>query len=258
MRAMGTVFAVANQKGGVGKTTTCVNLAVYLASSGRRVLLVDLDPQCNATSSLDMRGAGRSIYDSVVSGGSLEGCVALSRRMGLDVVPSDSALAAAEVELAGEPGREYRLRDALAPLSERYEVILLDCPPSLGLMTVNALAAASAVVVPIQCEYLALEGLSQLMGTIGMVRSVLNPSLGLFGIVMTMFDGRTRLARQVVDEVRRHYPRELFCTLIPRSVYLSEAPSYGQSIFEYHPASKAARAYQMLGEEFIRRLDDRG
>ena len=251
---MAKVYAVANQKGGVGKTTTAVSLAAHLANAGKRVLLIDIDPQGNATSSLGLAVDGRSLYDSLVGDEDLQGVVLLSRRMGLDVVPANRTLAAAEVELVPREAREYRLRTALQPVAARYDVVLLDCPPSLGLLTVNALSAADGLVVPIQCEYLALEGLGQLTGTLGMVQGRLNPALELFGIVMTMFDSRTRLSKQVVDEVRKHYPRKLFRTLIPRSVYLSEAPSYGQSIFEYHGASKAAQAYASLGDEFLARL----
>lgn len=254
MRQMAYVFAVANQKGGVGKTTTSVSLAAWLAGTGKRVLLVDLDPQGNASSSLGVQASDRSLYDALVSGDPLQQGVVLSRRIGLDVAPSGPALAAAEVELVPLHGREYRLREALCPMESRYDVVILDCPPSLGLLTVNALTVAQGLVAPVQCEYLALEGMGQLMGTLGMVRSRLNSRLDLFGIVMTMFDSRTRLSRQVVEEVRNHYPRKLFQTLIPRSVYLSEAPSYGQSIFEYHGASKAAQAYANLGQEFLSRM----
>ncbi len=217
-------------------------------------MLIDLDPQGNASSSLGVTSGEHSLYDTLVAGVPLQGAVALSRRVGLDVVPSGPALAAAEVELVPVERREYRLREALRPLQPRYDLVVLDCPPSLGLLTVNALSAAQGLVAPIQCEYLALEGLGQLTGTLGMVRSRLNTELDLFGIVMTMFDSRTRLSRQVVEEVQKHYPRILFRTLIPRSVYLSEAPSYGQSIFEYHGASKAAQAYASLGEEFLARV----
>lgn len=251
---MARVIAVANQKGGVGKTTTCVNLAAYAAGAGRRVLLVDLDPQGNASSSLGVAPGERTLYDALIGGEPPERAVALSRRMGLDVVPSGAALAAAEVELVGIDGREYRLRETLRPLLPRYDLLLLDCPPSLGLLTVNAFCASDGVLAPMQCEYLALEGLGQLTGTVEMVRGRLNASFDLFGIVMTMYDGRTRLARQVVEEVSKHYPRKVFPTLIPRSVYLSEAPSYGQSIFEYHPSSKAAQAYSSLGAEVLARL----
>lgn len=258
MPAVARVFAVANQKGGVGKTTTSVNLAVYLAGRGKRVLLLDADPQGNASSSLGVAADGPGLYGPLVDGEPLEPTVRLSRRLGLDVVPASRMLAAAEVELVGATEREHRLAASLRPLALRYDVVLIDCPPSLGLITINALAAASGLVAPIQCEYLALEGLGQLVGTLGLVRSRLNRSLGLFGIVMTMFDSRTRLSKEVVQEVQKHYPRELFRTLIPRSVYLSEAPSYGQSIFEYHPGSKAAQAYEALGTEFLRRMDTSG
>lgn len=255
MPAVATVFAIANQKGGVGKTTTSVNLAVYLAGRGRRVLLLDADPQGNASSSLGVQADGAGLYGPLVEDEPLQQAVRLSRRLGLDIVPASRMLAAAEVELVGHAEREHRLAASLQPLLARYDVVLIDCPPSLGLITVNALTAASGLVAPIQCEYLALEGLGQLVGTLGLVQSRLNRTLKLFGIVMTMFDSRTRLSKEVVQEVQRHYPRELFRTLIPRSVYLSEAPSYGQSIFEYHPSSKAAQAYESLGAEFLRRLD---
>lgn len=253
---MGQVFAVANQKGGVGKTTTSVSLAAYAASTGKRVLLVDLDPQGNATSSLGIESSNSSLYNVLVEDHPINSAIQLSQREGLDIVASGSALAAAEVELVHIESRENLLNHSLSAVKDDYHLILLDCPPSLGLLTVNALTASNGLIVPIQCEYLALEGLGKLSNTLTMVQRGLNPDLDLLGIVMTMFDSRTRLSRQVVDEVSKYYPRKLFRTLIPRSVYLSEAPSYGQSIFEYHSSSKAAKAYALLGDEFLQRVSN--
>jgi chromosome partitioning protein len=250
------VVAFANQKGGVGKTTTAVNAAVSLAQRGYRVLLIDADPQGNATSSLgiDKLAVGRSIYDVLVDGWPLAEAIAPTDRPGLDLAPATPILAGAEIELVEAPGREMRLRDALAGSLARYDVVLIDCPPSLGLLTVNALTAARSVVVPIQCEFLALEGLGQLMTTLDLVKRVLNPPLDVTGVLMTMFDARTRLSAHVVDEVRRYFPRRMFGTVVPRSVRLAEAPSYGQAIVEYDPSSRGAEAYEAFAGELATRL----
>jgi chromosome partitioning protein len=248
-------FALANQKGGVGKTTTAISLGAFLAAKGEHVLLVDVDPQANATSGLgfDKWRLEHSVYDLL--GGACTAAEAILRtnRRGLDILPASPHLAAAEVELAGADGRERILRDALAPASETYSCILMDCPPSLGLLTVNALSAATDVIVPVQCEYLALEGLTLLLNTVERVRDGLNPGLRVFGIVMTMFDPRTNLSEQVVQEVRTHYPEAIFRTVIPRNVRLSEAPSYGQSILDYDAASRGASSYDALADEALER-----
>jgi chromosome partitioning protein len=251
---MGRIVVVANQKGGVGKTTTAVNLGAYLAI-GSRVLLVDLDPQANATSSLgvDWRGVDKSVYDALMGRTTIGSTIIRDVQPGLDLAPGSPALAGAQVELVEVNGREHRLRQALAPLCDQYALIVVDCPPSLGILTVNALAAADAVLVPVQCEYLALEGLGQLMETLDLVREQLNPSLKLLGIVLTMHDPRTNLSAQVIREVRTHFPRATFESVIPRSVRLSEAPSYGQPARVYDPASRGSLAYAALAEELIRK-----
>lgn len=252
---MAKVFAFANQKGGVGKTTTAVNLGAYLAAAGQRVLIVDVDPQANATSSLgtNKHELSTSIYNALLDGVAVEGMIRLTGLVRLDLVPSSPALAGAEVELVNIPKREHLLRIALAPILERYDFIFIDCPPSLGLLTVNALTAArDGVIIPVQCEYLALEGLGQLVQTIELVRRNLNPSLHIRGVVMTMYDSRTRLSQQVVDEVRRYFGKRVFATVIPRSVRLSEAPSYGQPILTYAPHSAGGLAYEMLAKELLR------
>jgi chromosome partitioning protein len=250
------VVAFANQKGGVGKTTTAVNAAVSLAQRGYRVLLIDADPQGNATSSLgiDKVGVGRSIYDVLIDGLPPSEAVSPTQRPGLDLVASTPTLAGAEIELVEAAGRETRLRGALAGLLAHYDVVLIDCPPSLGLLTVNALTAARSVVVPIQCEFLALEGLGQLMTTIDLVKRGLNPALDVTGVLMTMFDARTRLSAHVVEEVRRYFPHRMFRTVVPRSVRLAEAPSYGQAIVEYDPSSRGAAAYEAFVGELAVRL----
>ena len=249
------IYALANQKGGVGKTTTAINLGACLAAAGKTVLLIDVDPQANATSSLgyDKNKINPSIYDAIVGETPLDQVVVVGRCRGLDVVPSSLALAGAEVELVNMIARERRLERALRPLAPFYDYILLDCPPSLGLLTVNALTAARGVLIPMQCEYLALEGLTHLHKTIRLIRDGLNPNLRVFGVLMTMFDPRLNLAQQVVEEVRRHFPREAFATIIPRTVRLSEAPSYGKTILEYDPTCRGAQAYQALAEEVIAR-----
>jgi chromosome partitioning protein len=248
------VLAVANQKGGVGKTTTAVNLGAYLAL-GVRVLLVDVDPQANATSSLgiDPNALTLSTYEALLGEASLGDTIVASGQAQLDLAPASRALAGAQVELVEMPERERRLRQALADVRERYDLVLVDCPPSLGLLTLNALVAADLLLAPVQCEYLALEGVGQLMETIELVRATLNPRLELLGMLMTMFDPRTRLSAQVVDEVRRHFPERTFDTVIPRSVRLSEAPSFGKPVLEYEPTSRGAGAYADLAQEVIRR-----
>jgi chromosome partitioning protein len=248
------VLAVANQKGGVGKTTTAVNLGAYLAL-GVRVLLIDLDPQANATSSLglDPSGAELSTYEALIGSASLANTIVSSGRPQLDLAPASRALAGAQVELVELPNREHRLRIAVADVRDRYDVVLIDCPPSLGILTLNALVAADLLLAPVQCEYLALEGVAQLMETIELIRATLNPRLELFGMLMTMYDPRTRLSSQVVDEVRRHFPERTFDTVIPRSVRLSEAPSFGKPVLEYEPTSRGAGAYADLAQELIQR-----
>lgn len=252
---MGKVFAIANQKGGVGKTTTAINLGAYVAKSGKRVMLVDMDPQANATSSLgyDKRSLDLTMYDVIINNVPLSEVIITTKRLGLDLAPAGLALAGAEVELVGLPKREYRLALALKSLLSNYDYVFVDCPPSLGLLTVNALTAADGAIIPIQCEYLALEGLSQLLGTIKRIRERLNPSLAVMGVVMTMYDSRTLLSAQVVNEVRKYFPHEIFKTIIPRSVRLAEAPSYGQSIVEYDASSRGAQAYESLAAELMAR-----
>ncbi len=257
----GRIYCFANQKGGVGKTTTAVNLAAYLAAGGYRVLLVDADPQANATSSLGIdKQREPSLYD-VLSGdmGAGDAVVQIDRpafKGRLYLLPSSVDLAGVEVEFAAmqQGEREYRLKQALDPLRPDYDLMLVDCPPSLGLLTLNALSAADAVIIPLQCEYLALEGLMQLTNTVSLVLRGLNRDLYIMGIVMTMYDSRTNLSAQVVQEVRSHFPDEAFGTLVPRSVRLSEAPSYGLTILEYDPNSRGALAYAALAEELVARI----
>jgi chromosome partitioning protein len=251
------VLALANQKGGVGKTTSAVNLSVVLAAAGYRVLLIDNDPQGNATSSLgiEKQELDRTMYDVLAEGASLSGVTVETGRDRLALIPSTPALAGAEVELVNLDARESRLRSAIQQVRGDYDLILIDCPPSLGLITVNALTAADLVVVPIQCEFLALEGVGQLITTIDLVRRQLNRSLDIIGVLMTMFDGRTRLSQHVVNEVRTYFPERIFEAVIPRSVRLAEAPSYGQSIVEYDRSSRGAKAYRSVAEELLGRLD---
>jgi len=249
---MGEVIAFANQKGGVGKTTTAVNLGAYLARRDQRVLLVDVDPQANATSGLGCAPVRGSLYDAFSGAATLTDLIVATGEPNLDLVPSAPDLAGAEIELVGAHAREYVLRALLHPVRDRYDFVLLDCPPSLGLITLNALAAADEVIIPVQCEYLALEGLSHLAGTLERVRQLFNPALRLEGLVLTMFDPRTTLAQQVVAEVRRHFP-QTFTTVVPRSVRLSESPSHGLSIAAYAPASRGAQAYAALADEMLAR-----
>ena len=243
-----------NQKGGVGKTTTAVSLAAALGRRGERVLLIDLDPQANATSALGVDGTGRQgIYDALLDDVSISDCIVPVPEEHLDLVPSSRELSGAEVELVPQMARERRLSSAMAPIRDRYDWVLVDCPPSLGLLTINALTASDSVIIPVQCEYMALEGLSRLMETLDLVRRNLNPGLTLLGVVLTMFDKRTRLSQQVVDEVRGHFA-ETFETIIPRSVRLSEAPSHGHSIFLYEGSGRSAAAYDSLAAELLARV----
>ncbi len=252
---MPLIYAFANPKGGVGKTTTAINIAAYLAVRGRRVLVVDMDPQANATSSLgvDKNAPVASIYNVLVEDVPLGDVVMLTKRLHLDLVPSSAALAGAEVELVAVEGRERLLARILAPLLPKYEYILVDSPPSLGLLTLNALVAADAVIIPIQCEYLALEGLSQLLNTIRLVQERLNPRLRIAGLAMTMFDSRTHLSLQVVEEVAKHFPELIFHTVIPRSVRIAEAPSYGEPLVSFDAKSRGAQAYEALTNELLER-----
>jgi ATPases involved in chromosome partitioning len=255
---VGQTIACANQKGGVGKTTTVVNLGTYLALAGERVLIVDLDPQGNATSGLGLdRGSiDRSVYDAVVDGMRISDLILRGPVDRLDVVPSAIALAGAELELAPVEGRERRLARQLSEIAARYDYLLIDCPPALGLLTVNALTAADSVLIPLQCEYYALEGLTQLLATLDLVRDHLNPGLAVSGIVLTMYDARTNLSADVAAEARRHLGDLVFRTVIPRSVRLSEAPSHGLTIQRYSPDSSGALAYDALAAE-LRERDGR-
>ncbi|HWQ84001.1 MAG TPA: ParA family protein [Anaerolineales bacterium] len=251
---MARTYTFVNQKGGVGKTTTAINLGAYLAYYGQRVLLVDLDPQANATSCLkiDKNSVRGGTYD-VLIGNSMPGAYILHNpRLKMSLLPASTALAGAEVELVSELARETRLKKAVSQLQDRYDYILIDCPPSLGLLTLNGLVAAQdGVIIPVQCEYLALEGLSQLIKTLNRVRSALFPELRVRGVVMTMYDARTKLANDVVGEVQTYFPDQVFKAVIPRSVRLAEAPSYGQPISVYAPASTGAEAYAALAREVL-------
>lgn len=250
---MGRVIAVANQKGGVGKTTTAVNLSGWLARLGRRVLLVDADPQGNSSSGLgiDKKGVNKTLYHALIEDEPLASARVSTVVEGLDIVPANIDLAGAEIELVAEIARETKLKRALAPIKDEYDFVIIDCPPSLGLLTVNALVAAERVLVPIQCEYYALEGVSQLMNTINLVKNNLNPELSLEGVLLTMFDARTNLSIQVVDEVKRHFRGKVFRSVVPRNVRLSEAPSHGLPIFLYDPKSRGAEVYEELAHEVI-------
>ena len=245
-----------NQKGGVGKTTTAVNVAAYLAGSGHRVLLVDLDPQGNATSGLGLlKDPDRAtVYTVVIDGRPTREAILPAPIDNLWILPSDLALAGAEIELINMPRRDHRLVYALDGVAAEYDLVIVDCPPSLGLLTINALVAATHLLIPIQCEFYALEGLGHLTQTLDLVRRSSNPRLEVLGIVMTLFDGRTTLSSQVVEEVRHGYPELIFETVIPRNVRLSEAPSYGQSIAQYAPRSRGGQAYSALSIEVAARL----
>ncbi|RKI97395.1 ParA family protein [bacterium D16-34] len=249
------IIAIINQKGGVGKSTTAVNLAAALGSLGKQVLLVDLDPQGNSSSGLGVMKSQikNCIYDVLLNDVPIEEVIIPDICEGVDIVPATINLAGAEVELVTEMARENRLKDATGSLRGKYDYILIDCPPALGLLTINALVAADKLIIPIQCEFYALEGVTKLLDSMKRVKSRLNPTLDIYGVLLTMYDGRTTLSRQVVEEVRNYFGKSVFKTLIPRTVKLSEAPSYGQPIITYDPAGKGAIAYMDLAKEVVQR-----
>lgn len=251
---MGRTIAVVNQKGGVGKTTTAVNLTAALHDLGLKTLLCDFDPQANGTSGLgvDKRKAKHSVYDVIINGVPARDAI-VHTKYG-DVLPSSADLAGAAVELIGMESREHQLEKALAQVKDDYDVIFVDCPPSLELLTLNGLCAADSILVPVQCEYFALEGLSDLMGTLRMVKRRINPRLEIFAVALTMYDGRTNFCAQVAEEVRRHFPGKVFMTVIPRNIRLAEAPSHGIPVTAYDKSSRGAVAYKAMAEEFIKKL----
>ncbi|MDR3551783.1 MAG: AAA family ATPase [Clostridia bacterium] len=250
---MGKVTAIANQKGGVGKTTTAVNLSAALGEAGKKVMLVDIDPQGNATSGLGVnkRTVQKSSYDLLSAGMPANEIILHTRYQNVDLIPSNISLAGAEIELVDAADREEKLKRALVPVREDYDFILIDCPPSLGIITLNALVAADTLLVPAQCEFYALEGLSQLMATVRTVKRLYNPSIDIEGVLLTMYDGRLNLTLQVVEEVKRFFPRKVYKTVVPRNVRISEAPSFGQPVIYYDKYSKGSDAYRELAQEII-------
>ncbi len=252
---MGIVVTVANQKGGVGKTTTTVNLAAYLADAGKFVLIVDLDPQANATSALgiDHRSLSGGSYEVLIGGAKARDFILPTTHAGLRILPSTQALAGAAVELVTADSREHFLREALKEVKNDYDYILIDLPPSLGLITINGFVASDSVLIPVQAEYFALEGVGQLLNTINLIRENIKPELEIMGAVITMYDSRTKLSQEVLEELYRYFPDKIFRSVIPRSVRLAEAPSFGKTILGYDPSSKAAKSYERLAREFIMR-----
>ena len=251
---MAKIIAIANQKGGVGKTTTAVNLSAAIAQAGKKVLMVDLDPQGNTTSGLGCRVNERnSVYDALMGRAQVKKCVQDTEIKKLKMIGADIRLAGAEVELVSVDEREFYLKKLLGPLRDDFDYIFIDCPPSLSLLTLNAMAAADSVLVPIQCEYYALEGVTALMNTVNRVQRTFNPHLEIEGILLTMLDGRTNLGLQVVDQVKKHFKKQVFATMIPRNVRLGEAPSHGEPICIYDPRSSGAMAYESLAREVISR-----
>lgn len=255
---MGRIIAVANQKGGVGKTTTTINLSACLAEQGQKVLVIDVDPQGNTTSGLgiDKNNTENTVYELMLGEASIDDCIYKSVMDDLDVIPSNVNLAGAEIDLIDIDDREYILKKIVNSLKEKYDFILLDCPPSLSMLTVNAMSAANTVLVPIQCEYYALEGLSQLIRTINLVKQKLNPELEIEGVVFTMYDARTNLSLQVVENVKANLKQTVYKTIIPRNIRLAEAPSHGLPINLYDPKSAGAESYRLLAEEVIHRGED--
>lgn len=258
------IFSISNQKGGVGKTTTALNLATYLAEAGKSVLLIDLDPQANLTSGLGQSRTQeqekdnekrKTIYDIILSQANIKEGVIKTRQKNLDLIPASIDLAGAEVELVGALSRETILQNALAEIKDNYDYIFIDCPPSLGILPINAFVASDLVLIPVQCEYFALEGLSQLMNTISLVKNRLNQKLDIGGVILTMFDTRTNLSKQVADEIRAFFKDKVMLQHIPRNIKLAESPSFGKSIFEYDNSSSGAEAYRALAEEFITRFN---
>ncbi|MFC1767005.1 ParA family protein [Candidatus Margulisiibacteriota bacterium] len=250
---MSVIYATVNQKGGVGKTTTAINLAAYLAVFGKKVLVIDFDPQGNASSGLgiDKDTINACIYDIIINNTPIESAIKQTNISGLDIIPSTSKLAGAEVELVETNYRESKLKSALLGIRDKYDYLIIDCPPSLSLLTINALTAADQTIIPIQCEYYALEGLSHLTKTIDLIRKSLNPDLHICGILLTMYDTRTVLSEQVADEARSHFGGKVFKSVIPRNVRLAEAPSFGQPIVFYDPSSSGAVAYESLSKEIL-------
>ena len=255
---MGRIIAVANQKGGVGKTTTSINLAACLAEKGKKVLAVDMDPQGNLTSGLgvDKDSVEKSIYELIIGEVDIKEVINKEVLENLDIIPTSIDLSAAEIELIGLDDKEYILRNAIDQVKDQYDFVIIDCPPSLSMLTINAMTTADSVIVPIQCEYYALEGLSQLIHTVELVKERLNPILKIEGVVFTMYDARTNLSLQVVENVKENLNQNIYKTIIPRNVRLAEAPSYGQPITLYDPRSSGAESYRLLAEEVINREDD--